>query len=142
MKTLKKTSLLLIIITLFAIKGFAQVSISFYNSSLSKIGVAYNFNDKIWTELRVYSNTVFEDITPELVVCYNVINKEKYNMYAGIGGVVNYYNGIVLPVGVQFSPFEKLANFSLHIECQPTFDFESDFLLQSSWGLRYMFNKK
>jgi len=141
MKTLKKTSLLLIIITFFAVNGFTQVSVSFYNSSLSKIGVAYNFNDKIWTELRVYSNTFFEDITPELVVCYNVINKEKYNIYAGIGGVVNYFNGIVLPVGVQFSPFEKLANFTLHIECQPTFDTEDEFLLQSSWGLRYMFNK-
>lgn len=142
MKSLKKTSLLLIIIIFLALKGSAQISVSFYNSSLSKIGVAYNFNDKIWTELRVMSNTVFEDITPELVVCYNVINKEKYRMYAGVGGVVNYFNGIVLPVGVQFSPFEKLADFSLHIECQPTFDFESEFLLQSSWGLRYMFNKK
>ena len=142
MKTLTKTSLILSIIIFLGIKGFTQVSVSFYNSSLSKIGVAYNFNDKLWTELKVYSNTVFEDITPELVVCYNVINKEKYNFYAGIGGVVNYFNGIVLPVGVQFSPFEKFANFSLHIECEPTFDFESEFLLQSSWGLRYMFNKK
>ena len=128
-------------LTLFGVNGFSQVSVSFYNSSLSKIGVAYNFNGKVWTELRVYSNTTFDNITPELVACYNVINKEKYNIYAGIGGVVNYYNGIVLPVGVQFSPFEKLSNFSLHIECQPTFDFEDDFILQSSWGLRFRFNK-
>jgi len=128
--------------TLLGINGFSQISVSFYNSSLSKIGVAYNFNDKIWTELRVYSNTVLEDITPELVVCYNVIKKEKFNIYAGIGGVVNYYDGIVLPVGVKFSPFEKLNNFSLHIECQPTFNFGNDFILQSSWGLRYMFKRE
>ena len=127
-----------LILTLINITGFSQISVSFYNSTLPKFGVAYNFNDKLWTELRVYSNTTFENITPELVINYNFLHKERFNVYAGIGGVINYFNGIVLPFGVQFTPFEKLERFSLHIECEPTFG-DVNYILQSSWGLRYKF---
>jgi hypothetical protein len=75
------------------------------------------------------------------VLCYNIVKKDKHNIYVGLGGNVNYFNGIVVPIGVQFSPFEKLDKFSFHIEFQPTIDFESATLLQSSWGLRYRFGK-
>ena len=37
--------------------GFSQMSISYYSSSLSKIGVGYNFKERFWSELRLYSNT-------------------------------------------------------------------------------------
>ncbi|BDX37819.1 hypothetical protein CYCD_11740 [Tenuifilaceae bacterium CYCD] len=118
---------------------FSQISLSYYSSSLSKIGVAYKAN-KLWTELRLYSNTSLEDITPELVLCFNIVSKEKHNLYIGIGGNANYYKGVVLPFGVQFTPFEKMENFSLHIEFQPSYDFDrEDTMLQSSWGLRYTF---
>jgi hypothetical protein len=92
--------------------------------------------------LRLYSNTSIENITPELVVNYNVSRKENHNIYLGLGVNLNYFNGIVVPIGVQFTPIEKFKNFSLHIEFQPTIDFENDVLLQSSWGLRYRFEKK
>ena len=123
-------------------KGFSQMSISYYSSSLSKIGLGYNFKDRFWSELRLYSNTTLDNITPELVLCYNIVKKDKHNIYVGLGGNVNYFNGIVVPIGVQFSPFEKLDKFSFHIEFQPTIDFESATLLQSSWGLRYRFGKE
>lgn len=139
MTRLQKTLFTLLIFSLIDLKGFSQISVSYYNSSLSKFGVAYNFNDKLWTELRVYSNTAFEDITPELVINYNFISKERFNVYAGIGGVVNFFDGLVVPVGVQFTPFDKLERFSLHIECQPTIVFEGTSVLQSAWGLRYRF---
>jgi hypothetical protein len=141
MKQLTKIGLTLFILTCFYNHGFSQLSVSYYNSSLSKIGLGYNFSEKVWNELRLYSNTAMGDLTPELVVCYNIVDKEKHNIYAGIGGVVNYFNGIVVPIGVQFTPFEKLDKFSLHIEIQPSFDFENDPILQSSWGLRYKFGK-
>ena len=139
MTRLQKTLFTMLIFTLINLKGFSQISISYYSSSLSKFGVAYNFNDKLWTELRVYSNTAFENVTPELVINYNFISKERFNVYAGIGGVVNFFDGLVVPVGVQFTPFDKLERFSLHIECQPTIVIEGTSVLQSSWGLRYRF---
>lgn len=139
---MKKNVLVLILFTCaFGLKSFAQLSVSYYSSSFSKAAVAYNFNGKLWTELRVYSNTLIDDFTPELVLCYNVVNTEKHNVYIGVGANANYYNGLVLPMGVQFTPFEKLNNFSLHIEIQPCYDFEGEIILQSAWGLRYSFGK-
>jgi hypothetical protein len=135
-----RTIRILVLFGLFSIistKGFPQMSISYYSSSLSKIGLGYNFSDKFWSELRLYSNTTIDNITPELVVCYNIVKKEYHNVYLGLGGNFNYFNGFVLPVGVQFTPIEKFDRFSLHIEFQPSFDIDSDFILQSSWGLRY-----
>lgn len=141
---MKRTIRILILFGLFSIvsvKGFSQMSISYYSSSLSKIGLGYNFSDKLWSELRLYSNTSIDDITPELVICYNIVKKEKHNIYIGLGGNVNYFTGFVLPVGVQFTPIDKFDRFSLHIEFQPTLDIDSDLILQSSWGLRYKFGK-
>lgn len=122
--------------------GNAQVSASYFgNTSNTKVGLAYDFNEKWWTELRLYSGTTFRNLTAEAVVNYNFLRKEKYRTYVGAGVVVNYLNGIVLPLGVQFSPFENLSNFSFHIELQPMYevDYESVFL-EGFWGLRYKFN--
>lgn len=127
--------------SIISIKVFSQMSILYYSSSLSKIGLGYNFSDNFWSELRLYSNTSINDITPELVVCYNIVKKENHNVYLGLGGNVNYFTGFVLPAGVQFTPIEKFDRFSLHIELQPTLDIESDLIVQSSWGLRYKFGK-
>jgi len=138
---MKKKILILLLgtLTLSFRYASAQLSVSYYSSSLSKVAIAYNFNPKIWTELRIYSNKIIDDFTPELVFCYNIVNKEKHNIYIGAGLNINYYNGVVTPIGVQFSPFEKLSNFSLHIEIQPCFDFEKDMVIQSAWGIRYTF---
>lgn len=141
MKRKIKFVVLLGLLSLLSLKGFSQMSVSYYSSSLSKIGLAYNFSDKIWSELRLYSNTSIDDLTPELVLCYNIVEKEKHNVYLGLGGNMNYFTGFVLPVGVQFTPVEKFKRFSLHIELQPTLDLESDLMIQSSWGLRYKFGK-
>jgi hypothetical protein len=142
MSRLMKILFLFIFLSLISFKGFSQLSISYYSSSLSKIGLGYNFTERFWSELRVYSNTSISDITPELVICYNIVKKERHNIYLGLGGNVNYFTGFVLPVGVQFTPIEKFDRFSLHIEFQPTLDINSDLILQSSWGLRYKFVKK
>jgi hypothetical protein len=142
MTRLIKILFLFIFFSLISFNGFSQLSISYYSSTLSKIGLGYNFNDRFWSELRLYSNTSISDITPEVVICYNIVKKERHNIYLGLGGNVNYFTGFVLPVGVQFTPIEKFERFSLHIELQPTLDIESDLIIQSSWGLRYKFGKK
>jgi hypothetical protein len=140
MNRLTKIGLTIFILALFCHNGFSQASVSYYNSSKSKIGLAYNFSERVWSEFRIYSETEFGDFIPELIICYNFVNKEKHNIYAGIGGVVDYFTGMVLPIGVQFTPFGKLENFSLHIEFQPTI-VTNDLMLHGSWGLRYKFRK-
>lgn len=123
--------------------AFSQMSISYYSSSLSKIGLAYDFSPRVWSEMRLYSNTSVGNITPELVLCFNVSRKEFHRVYIGVGGNVNYFTGFVMPIGVQFTPFEKFERFSLHIELEPTLDFSSeDLILQSSWGIRYSFVRR
>lgn len=133
--------LLFLFFSMATLKISAQVSVSYYNSSLSKIGVAYNFNENVWSELRIYGNTFIDDVTPELVVCYNLLNHEDHRLYVGVGGSYNFFKAVVLPIGVQFNPIKNFINFSLHIELQPTFDVDTDLLFQSSWGLRYTFGE-
>lgn len=118
----------------------SQLSVSYYSSNLSKIGLAYDFTPRFWSEVRLYGDTGISNITPELVFCFNLANKEFHRIYLGFGGNVNYLNGFVIPVGVQFTPFEKFGRFSLHIEFEPTLDVVSeDLIIQASWGLRYRF---
>ena len=143
MKRKIKILVLFGLFSLIGIKGFSQMSISYYSSSLSKIGLGYNFSDRFWSELRLYSNTEIYDLTPELVVCYNVVKRENHNIYLGLGGNVNYFNGLVFPVGVQFAPIDKFDKFSLHIELLPTLDIGGEMIIvQSSWGLRYKFRER
>ena len=118
----------------------SQLSVSYYSSNLSKIGLAYDFTPRFWSEVRLYADTDISNITPELVLCFNLASKEFHRIYLGFGGNVNYLNGFVMPVGVQFTPFEKFGRFSLHIELEPTLDIGSeDVIIQASWGLRYRF---
>lgn len=144
MKKTFKMMVLVGLLSLACLKGYSQLSVSYYASSLDKIGLGYNFSNRFWSELRLYANTRVEDLTPELVVCFNLAHKEKHNVYLGVGGNVNYFTGFVMPVGVQFSPVEKLDRFSIHIELQPMLDIEGDAILifQGSWGLRYTFGKR
>ena len=137
-----KLSLGVGITLLFCLRGNAQVSVSYYSSSLSKTGIAYHFNERVWGELRAYGNTILQDFTPELVFCYNTTSKKTHQTYVGLGVNINQLTGIVSPVGVQFSPAEKWNRFSLHIEFQPTFDFGNRrTILQSAGGFRYKFLK-
>lgn len=143
MKQTIRIAVLLGLFSIFSLKGSSQVSISYYSSSISKIGLGYNFNNKLWGEFRLFSNTTFDNITPELVLCYNIVQKERHNIYVGLGGDFNYFQGFVLPVGVQFTPIKTFDRLSLHIEFEPTYDFDySDLIVQSSWGIRYKLGEK
>lgn len=120
-----------------------QLSLSYQYSSLDKIGLGFNFSKRFWTELRIYGNTYIESITPELALLYNVSVKENHEVYLGAGAVVNYFNGIIIPLGIQIRPFEKFRNFSFQIEFQPLIEVEiEDMLLQASAGIRYRFGRK
>ena len=115
---------------------------SYHYSSLSKIGLGYNFSQRIWSELRIYSDTYLGGFTPELVVLYNISVKERHEIYVGVGGVINSISGIVLPIGLQFRPLENFRRFSVHIEFEPTIDIGNEDLAFLSYaGIRYTFGK-
>lgn len=123
-------------------KGFGQLSVSYQYSSLNKIGFGYNFSPKIWTELRIYSNTNLRNFTPELVFLLNIKKKEQHEIYIGIGGVANIFEGLVFPIGLQFKPIENFKRLSLQIEFEPILDISGDdIIFQSSAGIRYTFGK-
>lgn len=123
--------------------GYGQLSLSYQYSSLNKIGLGYNFSPRIWTEIRIYSNTGLGDLTTELALLYNVSKKERHEIYLGIGGVANYFTGLIVPVGLQFRPIENFKRFSLQIEFEPIIDFDrEDIIFQSSAGIRYTFGKE
>lgn len=132
----------LALLLLFAFnEARAQWSASYYgNSSNSKVGIGYDFNEKLWAELRIYSNLALYEITVEPLLNYNFVRRDQYKTYVGLGLVLNEINGVFLPVGVQVSPFENLRNFSFHIELQiiEVFDY-NDTYLNGYWGLRYRF---
>src|SRR6056297_1080788 len=136
-----KILLLFSFLSIISLQGFSQWSVSYYSSSLSKVGVGYDFSERFHSELRLYSNTTVEDITPEFILGYNVVNAENHKIYLGVGGNVNYFTGFVLPFGVRFTPVESFDRFSLHVEVQPTYDFEGDVIIQSAWGIRYRFGE-
>lgn len=139
----KFLSIFVFIIALLSVnKGFGQLSVSYQYSSLNKIGLGYSFSPKIWTELRIYSNTNLNSFTPELVFLLNIKKKEQHEIYIGIGGVANVFDGLVFPIGLQFRPIENFKRLSLQIEFEPILDISGeDIIFQSSAGIRYTFGK-
>ena len=121
---------------------YAQFSVAYYSSSLPKAGIGYDFNEKIGTELRLYTNVFFDDFTPELIVKYNLINNDEFDFYSGAGIVINSINGVFIPVGIQIRPIESFRAFSLHAEIAPLINFDGNLLFLGSWGFRYKFKKK
>ncbi|HEX2936182.1 MAG TPA: hypothetical protein VHO72_12590 [Bacteroidales bacterium] len=125
-----------------SLSSFSQLSVSYQYSSLNKLGLGYNFSPRIWTELRLYSNTNLDNLTPELALLYNVSIKERHEIYVGIGGVANGFSGVLFPIGVQFRPFENFKRFSIHIELAPLIETNRDeVIIQSAAGIRYTFGK-
>ena len=144
MTKLRKIVLMISLLILLSNHGFSQLSATFNYSSLSKIGLGYQFSTKIFTEFRMISNTKMDDIGPELIIGYNAINRDRHNVYIGFGATINYLSGLVLPIGLEFYPIESFDNFSLKIEFEPTytvFDTE-ELLFMSSAGIKYRFGDK
>ena len=138
MKTKKLIFTLILGIIFF--NSYSQISASFYqNESNSKIAIGYEFNNKLWTDFRLYSITNIENITPEIVLNYNFMKKEKYEAYIGAGIILNNINGIIIPIGIGIKPFENLKNLSLNIELNPLYeiDFE-DVFIRGFIGIKYV----
>ncbi|MHB0756801.1 hypothetical protein [Polaribacter sp. M15] len=136
----KRNLILTVIFAFFYLTNNAQTSVSFYqNETNSKIAIGYEFHKKLWADLRVYSGTNIGNFTPEVVLNYNFVNKEKYETYIGAGFSLNNISGIIIPVGIGIKPFEKLKNLSLNIELNPTYEMDlDDLLIRGFIGVRYV----
>lgn len=134
--------LFLIFCTLTPTETYSQITASFYtNSSDSKFAIGYNINERFWTDLRIYSDTSVDNITPEIVINHNIVTKTSYDVYFGAGAILNNINGVVIPVGIGIKPFENLKDLSFNIEFNPIYEFDLDNLFVRGFlGIRYKLN--
>ena len=128
----------LMLIVIFPAISFAQLGVSFHQSNLPFIGVNYQVTERLRPELRVGVDNFVDITSVEAVITYDLVKKEDYEFYAGIGGRVNGYAGVVVPIGLNIYPL-PYKQFGFHIEMAPIAG--EDFLLRGSWGIRYRFKK-
>lgn len=120
----------------------SQITASFYtNSNSSKFAAGYNINERFWTDLRVYSGTDIDNITPELVINHNIVKKSSYDVYFGAGAILNDINAFVIPIGIGIKPLDSLKNLSLNIEFNPIYEIDlDDVFIRGFVGVRYILN--
>lgn len=136
-----KRVLFLLVLSGLSYKSFAQFGVGFYQSELSFASFNYTFAQRFTGELRLSTSTYVSDLSPEIVATYRFINKPAHSVYAGLGGRFNLDPGLVLPLGLQVSPFEKMRNFAFATELAIIGVAEGDAVLRGALGIRYYFVK-
>lgn len=133
-----KKSLLILTLSLFSFAGYSQFGVSYHQSNLSFVGFNYQTGERFLSELRLSTNTLLEDLSPELILQYKFIKKENHEFYAGIGGRFQIDEGMVIPVGFHLFPFDN-KQFGFHTEVAAIVGENNIF--RGSWGIRYIFKK-
>jgi hypothetical protein len=118
--------------------AYGQLGIDFNQSNLPFAGISYEFKSQFRPELRIGTDMYLEGIALEGIMTYDILNKAEYEFYAGLGGRVNAFPGLVIPIGFNFYPFES-KNFGFQIELAPIIGDSA--ILRGSWGIRYRFRK-
>jgi hypothetical protein len=140
---MKKITLIFILLFAFCFSAKAQFSVSYYQTNtISKIGLGYEFSDRIWSDVRMYGGLELEDFTIQPTILGNFVRKEKFDVYVGAGLTVGLLEGVNIPLGVRFRPLDNHRNILIHLEAEPLFQFENDGnIFFASFGLRYVFSK-
>ena len=134
----KITFQFIVVLSIFFISNnsFSQLGVSFNQSNLPFVGLSYEINNKFLPELRIGTDNYINDTSLELVVNYIFKRNETVNVYAGLGGRLGFFEGLVVPIGLNIYPFES-KNFGFQIELAPILRESS--LLRGSGGIRYRF---
>lgn len=134
---MKKLRIVLIlgILCLFS-KSYGQLGVSYHQSNLPFVGINYEIGGGFVPELRLGTDSFISSLSLEAVVNYKFVTKENYDFYAGVGGRIQDYPGLVIPVGLNFYPFAE-KKFGFHIELAPIVG-DSE-IMRGSWGIRYRF---
>ena len=121
-----------------ALNGFSQIGTYLQYSNLPFWGINYEIKNRFKPELRLGTDVYFEDVSVEVIATYDILDKDDYELYAGLGGHFVSYTGFVLPVGMYLHPFQE-KNFGFVFEVAPIFGEDAN-LLRGSVGLSYKFN--
>jgi hypothetical protein len=117
----------------------AQFGVSIHQSNLPFVGFNYELKERILPEFRLGVDNLAELLSVELTVSYIFKKDEWVNAYAGLGGRVNNFNALVIPVGLNIYPFER-KNFGFQMEAASLLGNAA--LIRGSWGIRYRFKEK
>jgi hypothetical protein len=134
-----------LIFLLFSISStiFAQLGVGYYQSNLPFVAISYEFKNKLRPEVRFGSDNYLNNLGLEGIMSYNFIKNDDFECYIGLGGRLNVFDGVVIPVGLNFYPLPE-KRFGLHIELAPIFTSNqfTENILRGSWGIRYRFIKQ
>ena len=107
--------IILLILTINSTLAFAQFGLNFHQSSLPFIGINYEIKDRFRPELRLAIDNFIEALAGEIDLMYDVINRDEFEFYAGVGARNGDFNGLTIPIGVNMYPFqEKNLGFILN----------------------------
>jgi hypothetical protein len=115
---------------------FGQLGIDYNQPNLPFTSVSYEIKERFRPELRIGTDNFLEDISLEGIVSYDILNKEEYEFYGGLGYRTINFDGLVIPIGFNFYPLAS-KNFGFKIEVTPILG-EST-VLRGSLGFRYRF---
>ena len=134
-----KNLFLAILFSTTTLSAFAQLGVSYHESSMPFVGINYEYQDKYLGEIRVSSNNYFEELAFEITANYIFLSSDDFDFYGGIGGRTTHFEGLVIPVGLNLYPFEN-DRFGFHLEAAGLFG--EGAILRGSWGIRYRFGGK
>jgi len=131
--------LIILSVLAFSYTVKAQLGVSIHQSNLPFVGINYEIEERFLPEARIGTDSFFEDLSFEFTISYLILKRDKFDFYSGLGGRTNDFAGFVLPVGVNFYPFEEKV-FGFHIETAGIFSDDGN-ILRGSWGIRYNFRR-
>ncbi len=128
------------IAVLFVVQiAIGQATISYHVSSQSFIGFNYEIQERFIPEFRVDAYASFENIGMQFNFSYIFIKTGNADIYAGLGTDLREFDAVIIPVGINFYPFEK-KNAGFHVEVATIIEGEA--FLRSSFGIRYRFGER
>src|SRR5690606_6928996 len=136
-ETLRRSLTLSMLLALVSTTAQAQWGIAYHQSSIPFAGISYEALQRVRPEVRVSTDTFFEEVSLEGVVVYDILHKREYELYAGAGIKTNEFSGWVIPVGANLYPLNT-KTFGFHIELSPILGEDYD-ILRGSFGIRYRF---
>ncbi len=95
--------------------------------------------EKWLPEFRVGTDNFIDNVSLELVINHIFYKNDRIDFYGGLGGRIQSFEGLVIPVGLNIYPFER-KDFGLHIEAAQ-FIGEGN-IFRGSFGIRYRFLKE
>lgn len=154
-----KKIILLFILSFLAVQANAQIGVSYLHSNMiSTIGGSYQFNDRIWSEIKV--GVSVQNFTPHIQANYNVLKREKIDFYVAAAYAFRYgvttsvsnggmtitvgssqVNTFLPGLGFNISPFDDAPNLMFSAEGLIVAN-SLDAHLQGSFGIRFILPKK